>query len=235
VGTATYAQPGGQLGESLKDRVPPEALEDIDEKTLTAASGPSREAPSRTVVKQAKTRAREQFYRGRSRYDRDSQPRDYRGRFREVLARLKVDLGESELNEVVAKVQDAEEAELNGDYIKSTDAATEVIKMVDRIEAGSLDSKQLQNLKESSRELGKAIAYLPLPQGDPNAKLRFSDLPPASQKLLQGMEDRIRDKVDPSKVNEVLALLNRFTSGVVQLSSDELQSELARLLTYLID
>lgn len=218
------------LRQRLADIVPAELLEDPPADALTSAGAPGTAPP----LDAARERAREQFRRGRSPYAPDNQPRDYRGRYRQVLARLRKDLTDAELKQEAQKVKDAEEAELNGDYVKSARAATDVIGLVDRLDADALDPKQLQNIQATTRELGKVIAYLPLPQGNPNAKLRFSDLPPASQKLLTDMESRLRDKIDPSKINDVLAVLNRFTSGVVQLSSDELQAELSRLLRYLI-
>lgn len=221
--------PGASLRERLSGRVGGEFLKDPPSGALTAAVGDSR------IVKLRKKRAVEQYKRGRSPYGEDSQPRDSRGRFRDVLARLKVDLGESELNQVVDKVEDAEKAEQRKDYGKASDAATDVVQMIDRLEEGALNADQLKNIKDAGRELGKAIAYLPMPQGMQNEKLRYSDLPPTTQQLLQGMKDRIEEKLEPDKAAELLAVLNSFLSGTVQLSSDDIQAQLARLLTYLID
>lgn len=217
------------LARTLKGAVPDELLVDPTDEELTAAG------KFRPATREQKERAKEQFRRARDPDLVKRQPRDYRGRFRDILARLKVDLGESELNEVVGKVEEAQDAEDRRDYGKSADAATDVVQMVDRLDEGSLNSDQLNNIKNTTRELGKAIAYLPLPQGQQNAKLRFSDLPPSTQQLLNNMKKRVIEKLEPDKAAELLAVLNQFTSGTVQLSSDDLQAELAKLLTYLID
>jgi hypothetical protein len=217
-----------ELASHIRDLVDPRFLEPLPENTALSAAGES------DIEKAKKKRAIEQYRRGRSPYDKDNQPRDSRGRFRDILARLKVDLGESELNEVVSKIEDAQSAELRKDYGKSADAATDVVQMIDRLGADALNPTQLKNVRDASRALGKAIAYLPLPQGDQNAKLRYSDLPPTTQQLLQNMQQRIIDKLDADKAEEVLAVLRSFASGTVQLSSDDLQAELARLLAYLV-
>lgn len=227
-----------ELPISLRSVVPEEYLQDPDtDFDAVTAAGPQIQRPNglRIATKEEKDRAKEQFRRGRNPFDVKRQPRDYRGRFREVLARLKLNLGESELNEIVGRVEDAEKQERAGDYGRAADAATDVIQMVDKIKVGTVDGKQLQNIKNVSRELGKAIAYLPMPQGDANAKLRYSDLPPTTQQLLDNMEKRIVDKLTPDKAAKLLDVVRAFTSGQLQLSSDELQTELAKLLRYLLD
>lgn len=221
---------------SLKDKVPPEYLEDPAPDELVGAASRKRDKEGFYIpTPEEKQRLKEQFKRGRSRYDRRSQPRDFHGRFKNILARLKVDLGESELQDIVKQVEEAQQADQKSDYGKSSDAAVDVVQMIDRMETGALNPNQLQNLKDAARALGRVIAYLPMPQGQQNIKLRFSDLPPSTKQLLQNMETRIKTKLEPDQAAKLLSTLNQFTSGTVQLSSDDLQQQLARLLAYLID
>lgn len=216
------------LKQCIKDLVDPKFL--VPREDVLVADG----ASDSEIEKAKKKRAIEQYRRGRSPYDEDNQPRDSRGRFRDILARLKVDLGESELNEVVSKIEDAQNAELRKDYGKSADAATDVVQMIDRLDDEALNPNQVENVRNANRALGKTIAYLPMPQGYQNAKLRYSDLPPTTQELLQNMQQRIIKELDADKADEVLSILRHFTSGALQLSSDDLQRELARLLAYLV-
>lgn len=204
--------------------IPKELQADPDE-ALTAAA-------TRQIDERIR-RATEQFRRGRSPFDVENQPRDYRGRFRQVLARLKFDLGGKQLEEIVARIKDAENADDAGDYAKSAKAATDVVQLVDDIKDGVLDPQDIKNVRSGARELGRVLAYLPLPQGDPNAKVRFSDLPPATQQLVDGMIDRVKEKLGSEEATAAIAILESFKSGVRGMTSDDLSAELNKLLRLL--
>jgi GTP1/Obg family GTP-binding protein len=222
------------LQQHIRDLVDPELLKpNLDADALSAAGGTRNRRRPQANNDQRK-RVIEQFRRGRSPYAVKNQPRDYRGRFRDILARLKVDLNDADLTEAVKKVEDAEAAQDRRDYAKSADAATEVISMVDKIDEGALNPNQIQNIRNSTRELGRVIAYLPLPQGIQNAKLRFSDVPTSTQQLIQNLKQRVIDKLDADSAEKILLNINRFMSGTVQMSSDDMQRELARMLSVLV-
>lgn len=177
-------------------------------------------------------RVAEQFRRGRSQYAPDTQPRDSRGRFRDVLARLRFDLGGKQLENIVEKIREAERADDAGDYAESAKAAGDVVQLVDDIKAGVLDPEDIRNVRAGARELGKVLAYLPLPQGDPNAKVRFSDLPPSMKDLVNGMITRVQEKLGPEAA-DAIAVLKSFKSGVRTMTSDEMSAELNKLLRLL--
>lgn len=204
--------------------VDPELCGDPDE-ALTAAA-------VRQVDEKIR-RASEQFRRGRSPFTVDNQPRDSRGRFRQVLARLKFDLGGKQLEGIVAKIRDAENADDAGDYAKSASAAKDVVGLVDKIADGVLDPESIKNVRAGAAELGRVLAYLPLPQGDPNAKVRYSDLPPSTQELIDGMIERVVTKLGAEDSRDAVALLKSYISGVRSMSSDELSAELNKLLRLL--
>lgn len=203
----------------------PEGLQKDPDEAITAAA-------TRQVDEKIR-RATEQFRRGRSPFTVDNQPRDSRGRFRQVLARLKFDLGDTQLENIVAKIKDAENMDDAGDYAKSAEAARDVVGLVDKIEEGVLDPEAIKNVRAGAAELGRVLAYLPLPQGDPNAKVRFSDLPPSTQKLIDGMIDRVVAKLGNDDARDAVAILKSYISGVRSMSSDELSAELNKLLRLL--
>jgi hypothetical protein len=204
--------------------IDPKLCEDPDE-ALTAAAA--------TQIDEQIRRAAEQFKRGRTAFRPDNQPRDFHGRFRQVLARLKFDLGDKQLEGIVAKIREAENQDDAGDYAKSAKAATDVVGLVDKIQEGVLDPESIKNVRAGAAELGRVLAYLPLPQGDPNAKVRFSDLPPSTQELIDGMVERVVAKLGVVGATDAVALLNSFKSGVRSMSSDELSAELNKLLRLL--
>jgi len=189
-----------------------------------------------TPVGKAKVaRARAQFYQGRIPYNPKTQPRDRTGKFRQILARLKSNLGEKELENIVAEIKNAEKADDVGDYAKAGKAGKSVIQMIDDIKSGSLDRSVEKNLREGAADLGRVLAYLPLPQGDNSAKVRFSDLPPSTGRLINGLIDRVKEKLDAGDAEKYIKVLQSFISGVRTMSSDQLSAEMNKLLRLLAE
>jgi ribosomal protein S20 len=179
-------------------------------------------------------RAREQFIRGRPAFKPgEDQPRNSDGRFRKVLARLRYDLGDTELQDIVDQIKQAERANDVGDIGKATESSETVISMIDKIDEGVLDPESIKNVRAGAAELGRVLAYLPLPQGDPNAKVRFSDLPKSTRSLIEGMIDRVISKIGAKDAQPAVALLKSYMSGVRSMASDELSAELNKLLRLL--
>ena len=168
-----------------------------------------------------------------SRLNARSQFRDKRGKFRKVLARLKHNLGESGLQAVTDKLQQAQDMDFAGNYRAANRAAGKLIGLVDRIDTGALDSKSLENVRETAGELGTVIANTPLPFGDANSKLSFSELPPSMKTLAKDMIDRVLEKLGPEDGGQAVEEMKRFMSGADQLSQSEIQSEFSVLLRLL--
>lgn len=183
----------------------------------------------------SKQRTREQFLRARQKYSAKTQPRMWDGRFRKVLARLKQDLGASELNQVAKEINAAEKAADAGDYQKASAASQKVIGLIDEVQAGVLDRAVEKNLREGAADLGRVLAYLPLPQGENSAKVRFSDLPPSTGRLIQGLLDRVSEQINANDAAKFTKVLRSFISGVRTMSSDELSAEMNKLLRLLSD
>jgi hypothetical protein len=180
-------------------------------------------------------RAREQFTRGRGIYNAKTQPRNYDGRFRKILARLKSNLGDSELEQINKEIHEIEQAHDAGDYAKTSNASKKVIGLIDDIQTGTLDRAVEKNLREGAADLGRVMAYLPLPQGENAAKVRFSDLPPSTGRLVQGLIKRIEDEINPKDAAKFTKVLKSFISGVRTMSSDEISAEMNKLLRLLSD
>ena len=170
---------------------------------------------------------------GRIKYTPETQPRDNRGRFRQVLARLKLDLGDSGLQDVIKKVEETENLAFGGDYEKASNSAAALIGLLERLDTGALNPQALENVKNAAAELGGVIANLPLAFGEDAQKIRFSDIPPALQKLMKEMMNRVEEKIGKKDADEVTQKLKGFLSGSDVFSQAEISSEMSTLLRLL--
>lgn len=166
-------------------------------------------------------------------YTPETQPRDNNGRFRQILARLKTNLGEQATEELAKKIESAEQAQVAGDYTKMREAGSDVVKLINDVKDGELPKGVTKNLRRGATQLSRVMAYLPLPQGDPNAKIRFSDMPPASADLVRTMVKRVIEQLGQEKAQKYVSVLNEFMSGARTMTSDEMSSNLNKLLRVL--
>jgi hypothetical protein len=169
----------------------------------------------------------------RPKFTPKTQPRDASGKYRKVLARLKSDLGVAGLNRVIDKVEEAENLDNAGDYGRSAQAAGDLISIIDRLDAGALNPEALENIRSSSAELGKVIANLPFAFGEQTEKIRFSDVPPALQKLMKDMIKRVEDKIGKEDADVATAELKKFISGRDLYSQSDISSRMSTLLRLL--
>jgi hypothetical protein len=185
------------------------------------------------IEEEAKAQGEEPVAEGRDKYTPETQPRDQRGKFRQVLARLKTDLGTSGLQDVVEKVQDAENLDNAGNYESADKAAEELIGILDRLDAKALNPEALENIRLSAGELGKVISNLPFAFGQDAEKIRFSDVPPALKKLMKDMITRVEDKIGDEDADVATAELKTFISGSELYSQSEISSQMSKLLRLL--
>ena len=162
-----------------------------------------------------------------------NQPRDIEGRFRQVLARLSKDLGDSELQDVVEKIKEVENITGLGDYGDAARAGAELINILNRLDEGSLNKVSLENVRATAAELGKVISNLPLPFTNQAQKVRFSDLPPALKDLMENMVERVEKKIGKDDAAEATAKLKGFMSGSDVFSQSDISSQMARMLRLL--
>jgi hypothetical protein len=162
-----------------------------------------------------------------------TQPRDVKGKFRQVLARIKQDLGESGLQSVVEKVEEAENYDDAGNYVEAARSATDLIGIIDRIDTRALNPEALVNVRESSRQLGETIANLPLPFGAEAEKVRYSDLPPALKNLVEDMIKRVEDKIGKKDADVATDKIRKYMAGGDLFNQGEISSELSKMLRLL--
>lgn len=166
-------------------------------------------------------------------YTAKTQPRDASGRFRDVLARLKVDLGDVGSAGALNKIRDAENFDYVGDYGKAAEAATDLIGIIDRLDTGALNAEAITNVREGARQLGKTIASLPFNFGDQAEKLRYSDLPPALRDLIEDMIKKVEAKIGSEDANIATKDLKSFMSGNDVYSQSDVSSQMSKLLRLL--
>jgi hypothetical protein len=170
---------------------------------------------------------------GRVKYTPDTQPRDASGKFRQVLARIKQDLGTSGLDRVLDKIEEAENFDSTGDYAGAAKAAGDLLGIIDRLDTGALNADALENVRNSAGELGKVIANLPFAFGEESQKIRFSDVPPALRDLMQDMITRVEDKIGQEDADIATEDLKKFISGSELYNQSEISSQMAKLLRLL--
>ncbi len=170
---------------------------------------------------------------GRIKYTPETQPRDASGKFRQVLARIKQDLGTSGLDRVLDKIAEAENFDSTGDYAGAAKAAGDLLGIIDRLDSGALNAEALENVRISAGELGKVIANLPFAFGEEAEKIRFSDVPPALRDLMEDMITRVEAKIGQEDADEATEDLKKFISGSELYNQSEISSQMAKLLRLL--
>lgn len=170
----------------------------------------------------------------REKFTPKTQPRDIDGRFKKILARLKLDLGTESTQILATKIEAAEAAQVAGNYADMRMHGNDLIKLINDVDLNNLTKGAASNLRRGSTDLGKIMAFLPLPQGNDNATVRFSDLPPAAAELVRNMLDRAKTAESSGKKTEGILELESYLSGARTMTSDELASSLNKILRGLI-
>jgi hypothetical protein len=166
-------------------------------------------------------------------YNPDTQPRDAKGKFRDVLARIKNNLGDGGSEEAIKKIEETENLDDAGNYMEAARSAGDLISIIDRLDEGALNKESLENVRSSAGELGRVIANLPLPFGSDTEKVRYSDLPPALKGLMKDMISRVEEKIGQKDADEATKDLKSFMSGGDYYSQSEISSQMSRLLRLL--
>lgn len=162
-----------------------------------------------------------------------NQPRDAKGKYRTVLARLKQNLGVAGLAAALKKAEEAENLDFAGDYEASAGASSKLLEMIDRLDTKALNPEALENVRLTAAELGKTIANLPLPFGEEAQKLKFSDLPAGLKDLIDSMITKVEQKIGKKDADIATQSLKSYMSGADVYSQSEVQSEMSKLLRLL--
>jgi len=211
-----------KVDPSIKDKAEKEADEVEEEEEELLDPSPEGE-----------TREDEYDETGKKKYTAKTQPRDAQGKFRLVLARLKNDLGTSGNQNVIEKIEEAENLDNAGDYAGAVAASSDLIDTIDRLDSGALNAKSLENVRETTEDLGKVISNLPLPFDNQALKVRFSDLPPALQDLTKNLISRVEKKIGQEDADIATQELRAFMSGSDVYSQSEVSAQLNRMLRLL--
>ena len=169
----------------------------------------------------------------RAKYTPKTQPRDASGKFRQVLARLKVNLGTAGSDAAIKKIEETENLDNAGNYAGAAKAAGDLLNIIDRLDTNALNSDSLENIRTSAGELGKVIANLPFAFGADAEKIRFSDVPPALRDLMKDMITRVEDKIGQKDADTATKDLKSFMSGGDYYNQSEISSQMAKLLRLL--
>jgi hypothetical protein len=166
-------------------------------------------------------------------YTPQTQPRDEAGKFRQVLARLKQNLGVSGLQNIIDEAKNVEQLHEIGNYVESAGAAVNLLDILNRLDSGALNKVSLENVRNSARELGKVISNLPLGFNNQAQKVRYSDLPPSLQNLMDDMMDRVEAKIGKDDAKVANADLASFKTGSEVYSQGEVSAQMSKLLRLL--
>lgn len=192
------------------------------------------QSASQKARRDARARVVEQFQEGRLKFTADTQPRDSAGKFRRVLARLKLNLGKSVSEQLSKEMEEAAAAGEIGNYELAKTHAAEVIKLVDEVDTKDMAKGSADNIRKGAESLGKMMAYLPLPQGKDSAKVRFSDLPTPTAELIKNLIDQVQQQLGEVAAADITSVLRGFMSGMRTMSSDQMASELTKIMNALV-
>ena len=216
------------------DEISDSDLEELKKVKAEADKQTEEEIQQAEDVRTGKTNVEDKFDEdGRTRYTPKTQPRDAKGKYRKVLARLRQNLGVAGLQKALNKAQEAQNLEFAGNYVESTAASSELLGLIDRLDTGALNARALENVRLTAAELGKTMANLPLSFGKDAQKVRFSDLPAGLKNLIDSMITRVEAKIGKKDADVATQSLRSYMSGADVYSQSEVQSEMSKLLRLL--
>jgi hypothetical protein len=186
-----------------------------------------------TDILKKEVKSKQDAEKDRAKYTPKTQPRDATGKFRQVLARLKLNLGDAGSDAVLKKIEEVDNLDNTGNYAEAAKAAGDLLDIVDRLDTGALNPEAIGNVRDSAGELGKVIANLPFAFGEDAQKIRFSDVPPALQSLMEKMITRVEDKIGKKDADIATQGMKDFMSGQEVYSQSEISSQMAKLLRLL--
>lgn len=162
-----------------------------------------------------------------------TQPRDDSGKFRQVLARLKVDLGPVGADAAIKKIEEVENLDNAGNYLAATKSSADLLDILGRLDTKALNPESLENVRNSSRLLGQVISNLPFQFDNQAQKIRYSDVPPVLRDLMEKMIDKVNQKIGQKDGQEATKDLRSFMAGGDYYSQSEISSQMSTLLRLL--
>lgn len=217
-----------------KDLIPEKWLEmAASEDALVASAEDLKARVAAAKESLGKASAAEFASEGEAKYTFDTQPRDSKGKFRQVLAVLKETLGAAGLEGEYKLAKRVERLNLAGHYVASAKAATQLLETIERMETGALNRDSLENIQLAAGQLGTAVANSPLPFGHDTKKMRFSDLAAPLQKLTLDMMERVEKRIGKEEADQATAGLRSYISGGRLMTQSNISTELSTMLRLL--
>ena len=232
--TAAAHKEGSIVAAPKSKEISDEELEELKDVKAEADKQTEEEIKAAEEVKANKGKPLDRDEDGAPKYVSGvNQPRDAKGKYRTVLARLKQDLGVAGLSRALKRAEEAENLDFAGDYAASAAASSDLLGMIDRLDSKALNPEALENVRLTAGELGKTISNLPLPFGEDAQKIKFSDLPAGLKDLIDGMISRVEAKIGKKDADIATQSLRSYMSGADLYSQGEVQSEMSKLLRLL--
>jgi hypothetical protein len=87
-----------------------------------------------TDILKKEVKSKQDAEKSRAKYTPKTQPRDATGKFRQVLARLKLDLGDAGSDAALKKIEEVDNLDSAGNYAEAAKSAGDLLDIVDRLE-----------------------------------------------------------------------------------------------------
>ncbi len=198
--------------------------------------------------------ARAAFASKKRDFDPKRHPRADDGKFRAVLARLRTDLEELKMKEdpgnpqydegtasgsADSKIADLAEVEgelTGGDIDAAKIAGARLLHELDLTDTEIGDARLAERLRDDYSLLGDVVYNIGVPVGEDDL-LRWSELPPVLQDLVDGLVTRIEEQTPDDESNETAQAvedLKGYMGGDDQLKQGEISALLSKLVRLLV-
>lgn len=228
-----------QQAEAIKNRVN-DRLEARQALMASAEQARRRVQPVQEARRQAllaaaqEQAARVASLRYKQKFEEERHPRDDQGRFKEVLFRLEQRLQDDPAipgaQEALDKIHDAQAAENEDHKDEAKEAASDAVLILDRAAEDIVDPDARSTISNVSEELARAIAYIPLPFDDQTQTMRWSDVPPAGQAVIENLLMRARETDDPETSVEIVEIIEGWMAGGDMITQSEFDAMVAKLV-----
>jgi hypothetical protein len=182
----------------------------------------------------------EAFATGPQDFDPTAHPRDDKGKFRAVLARLKSDVEEARLDsgdektdEKVDEIDKIDSTLVGGDLEAAKAAGRKLILALDRTDTEIGDARLAERLRDDYAILGDVVYNIGVPIGE-DKTLRYSELPDELKNFIDTLMTKVEDLSDDDEPAKAVEALNRYKSGDDQLTQAEISAALSKLVRLLI-
>ena len=239
--TELASRPSSPLTASAGIAAAPETLLERDKVVARMqalrAAGPSDVDPNRPALPTKGRAVVEPIVDKAPEFEDEKHPRfDSNGQFRQVLAKLRSGVEGEPGAETIARQIDHVVELMDSDQLAEIQSATSgVMKSIKDAADASPNSDAAERMRLGFRELGTAMAKLPLPQGLDTVTMRWTDLPNQLQNLIDDVMDKLQKHLTDEAFDKVTKDVASYKAGVDYATSDQIQSWLSTMTSHLLD